>query len=168
MFGHCEGSLVSVAIPRLWEGVATVERGAERKRVKRKEGKDEGEGRAARISERRVSRIPLSPPSSLTYPMVGGGYRLTAIRLNLFHHKRLNKEVHSSARANHPPSGENRPARYPYRPLSTTHDHPSGSLPSLVESFDERDSSFPIVPPDFFAIQSNPLAATGITESSQR
>lgn len=28
-----------------------------------------------------------------------GGYRLTAIRLNLFHHKRLNKEVHSSGPA---------------------------------------------------------------------
>ena len=64
-----------------------------------------------------------------------GGYRLTAIRLNLFHHKRLNKEVHSSGAENplrshrRPVPNPSGPAHYPYRTLSTTYDHPSGSLP---------------------------------------
>lgn len=130
--------------------------------MKRKEEKEEKDGwrpraATARISERRVSRIPLSPPP---YPPPVGGYRLTAIRLNLFHHKRLNKEVHSSARAAKPPlvTREIRPtcARLP---LSASVHHLRSSIwisSFPVESFDERDSSPPIraiVPHDFFAIQ---------------
>lgn len=62
-----------------------------------------------------------------------GGYRLTAIRLNLFHHKRLNKEVHSSgpATAAQPSLASFRSVGCPYRTLSTTYDHPSRSPPFL-------------------------------------
>lgn len=115
----------------MWRGT---EEGEKKRRRRRRREKDGWRPRAAaaRISERRVSRIPLSPPP---YPPPVGGYRLTAIRLNLFHHKRLNKEVHSSARAAKPPlvTREIRPT-YPYRPLSTTYDHPSGSLPSRLKA----------------------------------
>lgn len=70
------------------------------------EGGKKGEGRwtrgtkvrkPARISEKRLSRIPLASTAAPFDTL--GGYRLTAIRLNLFHHKRLNKEVHSSGAA---------------------------------------------------------------------
>lgn len=122
-----------------------MERGAGRKRVKRKEEKGEGwrKGRTtstARISERRVSRIPLSPPSP-RIPLVGG-YRVTAIRLNLFHHKRLNKEVHSSARANPPLKKTDLPATLIGLRPPLTIIHLDLFLP--FESFDERDGSFPV------------------------
>lgn len=88
-----------------------------------------------------------------------GGYRLTAIRLNLFHHKRLNKEVHSSGVAT--PSGytavrETRPSCPLPLSASVHHLRPSIWIASFpkAESSDERDSTtHAIVPQDFSAIQ---------------
>lgn len=88
-----------------------------------------------------------------------GGYRLTAIRLNLFHHKRLNKEVHSSGAAT--PSGytavrETRPTCPLPLSASVHHLRPSIWIASFprAESSDERDSTtHAIVPQDFSAIQ---------------
>jgi hypothetical protein len=73
-------------------------------------------------------RIPVFTPVACFHPRCG--YRLTAIRLNLFHHKRLNKEVHSSGPAAAGPRLPPVPFRSggrPYRTLSTAYDHPSGS-----------------------------------------
>lgn len=95
-----------------------------------------------------------SPPSPVHPPL--GGYRLTAIRLNLFHHKRLNKEVHSSGPA---PAARSALASFrsvgcPYRTLSTTYDHPSRSPPFLkrkVRGCEIATRGYCSL--DFFAIQ---------------
>lgn len=145
-----------------------MERGAGRKRVKRKEEKGEGwrKGRTtstARISERRVSRIPLSPPFP-RIPLVGG-YRVTAIRLNLFHHKRLNKEVHSSARANPPLKKTDLPATLIGLRPPLTIIHLDLFLPwsrastNVMVLFPSHCSA------GFFRDTFNPLIATGIVTS---
>lgn len=84
-----------------------------------------------------------SPPCLFTL----GGYRLTAIRLNLFHHKRLNKEVHSSG----PATAADLPRLVPFRrlPLSDTVHHLRSSIWisffSKAESPKLRDSNAAIV-----------------------
>lgn len=126
MPGHCEGSLVSV--PNLLGRCCP---GAPRKKgAGRKDGlvKSEREDRRSRPRARVLVRV--ATDSGFTHPhclLTLAGYRLTAIRLNLFHHKRLNKEVHSSGPATVP-----RPSLASFRsrrlPLSGTVHHLRSSI----------------------------------------
>lgn len=132
MPGHCEGSLVS-SCRISSEGVA----GGRKERAKRldsvKSKREDSKESTARGYWCELPRIPASPPPGCRLFTLGG-YRLTAIRLNLFHHKRLNKEVHSlgPATALRSSLAPFRSVGCPYRPLSTTYDHPSGS-PSFLK-----------------------------------
>lgn len=126
----------------------------------RKDGSTEGSvksGEDRRSQPRAQVLVRVSTDSSL-HPLALftlGGYRLTTIRLNLFHHKRLNKEVHSSrpAAAMDLSLASFHSDGCSYRTLSTTYDHPSGSPSFLKRKARKRDSDSGYCSLDFFAIQ---------------
>ena len=151
MPGHCKGSLVSV--PNLLGRCCRCPAGKRNWQKGQKAGKKEKteEVNCARVLVRVSTDSRLHPLASS--PL--GGYRLTAIRLNLFHHKRLNKEVHSSGAA----TAADHPSLVPFRRLllsDTVHHLRSSiwiSFFSKAESPKLRDSDASYCSLDFFAIQ---------------
>lgn len=152
MPGHCEGSLVSV--PNLLGRCCRCPAGKRNWQKGQKTGKKQGRQKksTARGYWCEFPRIPGLHPLASS-PL--GGYRLTAIRLNLFHHKRLNKEVHSSGAA----TAADHPSLVPFRrlPLSDTVHHLRSSIWisffSKAKSPKLRDSDASYCSLDFFAIQ---------------
>lgn len=143
---HCEGSSRKrTESPRkVLPCGARKRRGQKGQEIGKKQGrrkKSTMDGYWCELSSPSDSGRP--PPCLFTL----GGYRLTAIRLNLFHHKRLNKEVHSSG----PATVADLPRLVSFRrlPLSDTVHHLRSSIWisffSKAESPKLRDSDAAIV-----------------------